>query len=173
MGLIAFGPAGALVLGGVGGVGALLGTGWTREQASRLLSSVWLEDLELATERFRNALVEAIQIKVDLLANKREQMLATGHPDCTWLAQRFSDDIVSLGEAMHKLKIDIPGLAQPSKARSCIEIMTTARVHPLAVEFELNSLFELLSAEPSLRLALSLKANQGLIALRSKVPRQT
>ena len=173
LGLIAFGPAGALVLGGIGGVGALLCSGWTREQASQLLSSEWLAELDLATNLFRDALIETIQIKVDLLTNKRAQTLATGHPDCKWLAQRFSDDIVSLCEAMHQLRTDIPSLSQPTKARSCIEIMTTASVHPLAVESELKGLFELFGAEPSLTVAVSRKASEGLTALRSKNPKRT
>ncbi|MBU1307019.1 MAG: hypothetical protein KKF33_16065, partial [Alphaproteobacteria bacterium] len=168
VGLLVFGPAGALVLGGVGGVGALLGAGWTREQATRLLSSEWHTDLELATDRLRVALIEAIQNKVDLLADKRAQTLATGHTDCRWLAERFFDDIVSLREAIHELCIDVLTLRQPSKARACMEIMTKASIHPMFVEAEITGLLEMLKAEPSVTGAAGRKANEAWSALRSR-----
>ncbi|PWW02071.1 hypothetical protein DFR52_102738 [Hoeflea marina] len=168
LGLLVFGPAGALVLGGAGGVGALLGAGWTRDQATRLVSSGWHGDLELATDRFRVALIEAIRNKVDLLADKRAQTLATERPDCRWLAERFSDDIVSLCETMHELRVDVLTLRQPSKARACLEIMTKASVHPMPVEAELTGLLEMLKAEPSVIGAAGRRANKAWSALRSK-----
>jgi hypothetical protein len=168
LGLLVFGPAGALFLGGLGGVGALLGAGWTREQATRLLSSEWHADLERATERLRVALIAAVQNKVDLLAEKRAQTLATRHPDCRWLADRFSDDIVSLCEAIHELRVDILTLRQPSKARASMEIMTKASVHPMFVEAELTGLLEMLKAEPSVTGAAGRKANEAWNALRSR-----
>jgi hypothetical protein len=168
LGLLVFGPAGALVLGGVGGVGALLGAGWTREQATRLISSEWHADLERATEHLRVALIAAIQNKVDLLTVKRAQTLATGHPDCRWLAERFSDDIVSLCEAIYVLRVEVMPVRQPSKARASMEIMTKASIHPMFVEAELTELLEILKAEPSVTGAAGRKANEAWSALRSR-----
>lgn len=173
LGLMAFGPAGALVLGGVGGVGTLFGSGWTREQATRLLSSEWLGEVDTATDRFRVALITAIQKKIDLLKVKRAQTAATERTDCTWLVDRFSDDIVSLCEAGHELQVDVLPLNQPSKARSCIEIMSKANVHPIIVEAELTGLLETLKAAPSMTEAVGRKANGAWNALRAKVPSQT
>jgi len=74
IGLLVFGPAGALVLGGVGGVGALVAAGWTREQATRLLSSEWLSDLEASTEQFREAILTAVKNKIEMLISKIAQV---------------------------------------------------------------------------------------------------
>jgi len=172
LGLLAFGPAGALVLGGVGGVGALLGTGWTREQATRLLSSEWLAELDAATERFKEALISAIDLKIRLLKEKTSQTETTGSPQRTWLVRRFSDDIVSLCEARHDLQIDVITNQQPSKARACIEIMMKASVHPIAVDTELAELLGALKAQPSKTMAAGKKASEAWNVLKSKLQTQ-
>ncbi|MDR9759429.1 hypothetical protein RJJ37_07250 [Rhizobium redzepovicii] len=173
LGLLVFGPAGALVLGGVGGVGALLGSGWTREQATRILSSEWLGELDVTTERFRLALISAIDAKIVRLEDKRSQTAAIEHPDRDWLVDRFSDDIVSLCEARHELQVDIVTLRQPSKARACIEIMNRASVHPMAVETQIVELLEVLKSEPTKASAAGKKASEAWNALRSKIPSRT
>ncbi|MEF3136077.1 hypothetical protein OS035_32175 [Rhizobium sp. 268] len=89
IGFLAFVPAGALVLGSIGGMGALFGTGWTREQATRLLSSEWLADLDKATERFRVALGAAIRSKIELLQGKRTKLPKGEHSVRKWVDSDF------------------------------------------------------------------------------------
>ncbi|MFQ6238229.1 hypothetical protein [Sinorhizobium meliloti] len=173
LGLLAFGPAGALVLGSVGGIGALVGAGWTREQAARLLSAEWLEELDMTTERFRTALGAAIQSKIELLRQKQVQLPGDDNPVRNWIDNRFSDDIVSMCEAAYDLDGSVSALRQPTKARACLEIMREANVHPIAVEAEMTALLDILGSEPSKTQSAGKKASQAWIALKSKLPSRT
>lgn len=169
IGLLVFGPAGALVLGGIGGVGALVGAVWTRRQATRLLSASWLEELGPATENFRTALINALITKIDLLQEKRSQIAPMQEPFRSWLVHRFSDDILSLCEARHALIADIQGLDETAKARACLEIMTSASIHPAHVESEIARLFEVLRCEPSKTEAATTMAKSAWGTIRSRV----
>lgn len=170
LGLLAFGPAGALVLGGIGGVGALFGAGWTREQASRLLSSEWLSELDASTERFRDAVLRSVRKKLTMLGAKRDQVPRSIQPVDDWIGARFADDIVSLGEVAYDLELTIPTLRQPARARACLVAMDAAKVHPLAVEAELTELLETLGSEPSKTKSAGKKAIQAWGSIKTKLP---
>ncbi|MEB2848111.1 hypothetical protein [Endobacterium cereale] len=170
IGLLIFGPAGALVLGGVGGVGVLAGAGWTSEQASRLLSSEWFVDLDVATERFRASVLTVVRAKISMLMDKQSSVPDAVPEVNDWINARFADDIVALGEVAYDLETTIPTLRQPGKARACLTAMDAAKVHPVAVEVELTALLTVLSSEPSKTLSASKKVMEGWSALRSKMP---
>ncbi|WP_334543832.1 hypothetical protein [Rhizobium leguminosarum] len=170
VGLLAFGPAGALVLGSLGGLGALFGAGWTREQTTRLLSSEWLVELDEATDRFRVALAGAIRSKIELLREKRAKLPHDGNPVREWVDSRFSDEIVSLGEADYDLEHGLRSLRQPTRARVCLEVMREAAVHPVAVEAELTGLLKVLASEPSKTEAAGKKASRVWNSLASNMP---
>lgn len=170
IGLVAFGPAGAMVLGGVGGISALVGASWTREQATRLLSSEWLSDLDASTERFRTALLAVVRVKVAMLEAKKSGVPGTFSEINDWIDARFGDDIVSLGEVAYDIETVIPTLSQPARARACLAAMDAAKVHPLAVEAELTDILEVLGAEPSKTLSAGKKVLEGWSSLRSKLP---
>lgn len=170
LGLLAFGPAGALVFGGVGGVSALAGAGWTREQATRLLSSEWLADLDASTDRFRTAVLTAVRSKIELLQEKRGRVPDTVPEIRKWIDGRFADDIVSLGEVAYDLEVVCPTLSQPTQARACLAAMDAAKVHPLAVEVELAELLGTLGSEPSKTQSAGKKAVQAWTSMKSKLP---
>lgn len=170
IGLLAFGPAGALVLGGVGGVGALVGAGWTSEQASRLLSSEWFADLDASTESFRDAVLRTVRKKIAMLEAKRDRVPRSTPEIDDWIGARFADDIVSLGEVAYDLESAIPTLRQPAKARACLAAMDAAKVHPLAVEAELTGLLETLGSEPSKAKSAGKKAVQAWGTIKTKIP---
>ncbi|WP_426237432.1 hypothetical protein [Pararhizobium sp. DWP1-1-3] len=170
LGLLAFGPAGALVLGGVGGVSALAGAGWSREQATRLLSSEWLADLDASTERFRQVVITAVRSKIGMLQEKREQVPDTFPEIGNWIDARFADDIVSLGEVAYDLEAVCPALSQPTQARACLAAMDVAKVHPLAVEVELTELLSVLSSEPLKTRSAGKKAVQAWTSMKAKLP---
>lgn len=170
IGLLAFGPAGALVLGGVGGVGALVGAGWTSEQASRLLSSEWFADLDASTERFRDAVLRSVRKKIAMLEAKRDRVPRSIQAIDDWIGARFADDIVSLGEVAYDLETTVPTLRQPAKARACLAAMDAAKVHPLAVEAELTELLETLGSEPSKTKSAGKKAIQAWGSIKTKLP---
>ncbi|MGO7922116.1 hypothetical protein ACC755_23460 [Rhizobium ruizarguesonis] len=170
LGLLAFGPAGALVLGGVGGVGALAGAGWTREQATRLLSSEWLSELDKSTERFRVAVLTAIRAKVAMLNEKKALLPDEVSEIKGWVDARFTDDILSLEEVAYDLQSGFPSVRQPGKARACLSAMDAAKVHPLTVEAELRELLEVLGAEPSKTHSATKKAAQVWSTFKAKLP---
>lgn len=148
-GLVVFGPAGALVLGSAGGVGALAGAGWAKEQVTRLLSAEWVAELDASTEQFRLALIDAVQSKVEMLYENRATVPATVPEIIDWIKARFLDDIVALGEVAYDLEVVIPTLRQPAKARACLAAMDGAKIHSLAVESELTALMRCFVSEPS------------------------
>lgn len=170
LGLLAFGPAGALVLGGVGGVGALVGAGWTQEQATRLLSSEWLSELDASTERFRTAVLAAVRAKVEMLEQKKCCVPDAVPEIKDWIDARFADDIVSLGEVAYDLEAVIPTFSQPAKARACLSAMDAAKVHPLAVEAELTELLKILGSEPSKVDAVTMKAARLWSSVKTTLP---
>lgn len=160
LGLLAFGPAGALILSGLGGVGALAGTGWVREQAARALSPEWHMELDSAAESFRKLLVDAIVVKIDLLRSKHQQL--PEHPAQSWLMQRFEDDILTLFEVIYELEVCIPKLPQPSRSVACLAAMDSAKVHPVAVNKSLQRLILTLNTKPSTPQAAGKKAKELL-----------
>uniref|UniRef100_A0A7C1NWG7 Uncharacterized protein n=1 Tax=Agrobacterium albertimagni TaxID=147266 RepID=A0A7C1NWG7_9HYPH len=170
LGILAFGPAGALVLGGVGGVGALMGAGWTREQATRLLSSEWLSEVDASTERFRTSVLTAVRAKVAMLNEKRASVPETIPEINDWINARFADDILFLGEVAYDLEVTIPAMSQPAKARASLSAMDAAKVHPLAVEKELTGLLKVLGAEPSKTQSASKQVSKAWSSLKSKIP---
>lgn len=170
LGLVVFGPAGALVLGGVGGVGALVGAGWTREQATRLLSSEWLSELDTSTERFRAAVLTAIGTKIALLKDKRASVPAADPEINAWIDARFADDILSLAEIAYDLEAVIPSVTQPAKARACLSAMDASKVHPRAVETELTALLKILGSEPSKTQAATKMAARVWSSMKLKLP---
>ncbi|MBB4344449.1 hypothetical protein [Rhizobium leguminosarum] len=170
IGLMAFGPAGALVLGGVGGVGALAGAGWAREQATRLLSSEWLSELDASAARFRAATLAAIQSKINMFQLKRSQIPDTAPALGDWLDARFADDIVFLREVAYDLETVFPGLRQPERARAYLAAMDAAKVHPLAVEAELHDLLAIMSSEPSKTKSAGKKAERAWTSMKAKLP---
>ncbi|WP_374629718.1 hypothetical protein [Pannonibacter indicus] len=170
LGLLAFGPAGALVLGGAGGAAALVGAGWAQLQLTRALSSEWLADLDVSTDRFRKALSVAIHLKIKLLCGKK-QLLADKKADLgSWLDLRFADDVVSLCEVIHELDTSIPALQQPARARACLAALDAAKVHPILIDVELRDLLEVLGREPSKSAAAAKHAMKAWGSLKSKLP---
>jgi hypothetical protein len=88
LGLLLLGPAGALVF-GVGGAGALLGSAWTRQQVTRLISNDWLKSLDETTDRLQSALIGANQTKIRLLMEKRAQIVEQDHEQEAWFLAVF------------------------------------------------------------------------------------
>lgn len=158
LGLLLFGPAGALIFGGVGGAGAILGSHWTRQQVTRLISDDWLKSLDKKTDRLHSALIEANQAKIRLLMEKRTQIAEQKHEQEAWFLARVSDDVVALAEHIYELENEIGRQGQPERARMCLQSMTEASVHPWAIQRELSEVLSALKEQPSLTKSTSRKA---------------
>lgn len=173
LGLLLFGPAGALVFGSVGGAGALLGSHWTREQIGRVVSRDWFDTLDGATSALHRKLMEEIEKKIALLAEKRQQIENYEHEYTQWLMAQASDDIVALAEHIYELEFEILDRRQPDRARMCLQTMKAASVLPLAVQKELSDVIESLSNQPSLTKSASSIATNAWHNLKSRVPQKS
>lgn len=160
VGLLLFGPAGALIFGSVGGAGAILGSHWTRQQVTRLISGDWLESLDETTNLLHRALVGEIERKIRLLTEKYGQIAIQDHEQGAWFLARVSDDVVALAEHIYELEHEIAGQGQPERARMCLRAMTEASVHPWAVQQELSAVLNALKQQPSLTEVASRKAKE-------------
>lgn len=169
LGLLLFGPAGALIFGGVGGAGAILGSNWTRQQVTHLISGDWLKSLDEATNRLHRALIDEIQSKIDLLMEKRSQIAFHGNEQAAWFLARVSDDVVALAEHIYKLENEVAKLEQPERARMCLQSMTEANVHPWVVQQELSEILIILKEQPSLTDATFRKTTEAWDAFRLKM----
>lgn len=171
LGLLVFGPAGALVFTGVGGSAAVLASSWTRQQVTRLLSDDWVKSLDEATERLRLALIQEIQAKIKLLIDKAARMKEQKHEQQAWFLARIYDEMVALAEHVHELEHDIGKSRQRERAYRCLQSMKEANVHPWAVQRELSEVLSVLDAQPSLSRATAKKAKAGWGVLRSTLSR--
>ncbi|WP_279483828.1 hypothetical protein [Aureimonas sp. SK2] len=167
-GLLLFGPAGALVLGGVGGASALLGSAWVREQATKALSDGWVEEVEGCTDRLKSAIVATIERKIRLLNEKEAAIASQEHPQGGWFSARLQDDVVGLAEQLWELEADTARSSQPGRARACLAVMSEAAVHPSAVQDELSILLSVLREQPNLARAVSDKASLLWTTLRTR-----
>ena len=169
LGLLLFGPAGALIFGGIGGTAAILGSHWTRQQAIRLISGEWLQSLDDATNRLHRALTSEMQAKIELLMEKRSQIVDQGHEQGAWFVARVSDDVVALAEHIYELENEVAKQGQPDRARMCLQSMTEAGVHPWVVQQEISAVLNTLKQQPSLTEATSKQAMKAWDILRAKL----
>jgi hypothetical protein len=150
LGLVIFGPAGALVFGGVGGAGALLAKSWTRDQMIKAVSSEWLGEIRTAVETFKEALSHAIFNKIGLWKQKVAQSGDVVGPEAAWFIARMSDEMLALAEQAASLgRVEISG-RELDAANECLRIMRQAGVHPLSVQIELEGMLSAIAERPTL-----------------------
>jgi hypothetical protein len=128
VGLVAIGPAGALVLGPAAACAALFGTGKVKEHLEAALMRPWHDQLRLLTDDLRGALREVLQRRVQLLGERRHQVapIDGGSQSLSeWLLRRAEDDLVSAVEAL--VDFDAPAAGSDDPAVLLIE---AARIAP-------------------------------------------
>ena len=74
LGGLVFGPAGAVVFGGVGGIASLFGAGGVRGKLRRLFYRIWLRSVNKSVNEFESALKHAMRKKVARKRAKIDQM---------------------------------------------------------------------------------------------------
>ena len=103
MGLLVMGPAGALILGPIVGVGALLGTGKAHDLLDQGIRGEWHAKVLPASGQLRIALLQARHRQIDALTRrlaKLRQTNTTLPPHLfTWLEGRMTDDLIAAIEA--------------------------------------------------------------------------
>ncbi len=149
IGLLLFGPAGAVVFGALGGTGALFGSGWARERLDKVLVAEWVRGLDEPTEDFRVALKVAMRKKLDILRSKVERLGSAGGDLAPWIKLRLLDNAVAIAEGMAELELEAVEKEQPKRAIALLRLMKDTGVHPWAVRTELANLAASLAARPT------------------------
>lgn len=173
LGLLVFGPAGALIFTGVGGAGAIVGANWTREQIVGLLSKEWSNSMDAAAKSFRSQLIVALQKKIDLLRAKQRQIDAQDHQFQPWLSARAADDVCGLVEHLFDLQQDTAEVSPVTRAHRYLQVMKDASIHPATVQDELSVMLKTLHDQPSLTESSSKAINGVWSALKDRLPQKT
>jgi hypothetical protein len=150
LGLLVFGPAGAVVFSGVGGAGALFGSGWARQKLDRALIGEWLAQVDATSERFRAALKTAMQQKIEILLQKAHHLDALDSEHVPWLKLRLIDNALAIAECAADLEIEAVKRDQPGRAAAYLRLMREASVHPWSVNSELTDLMTSFARKPGL-----------------------
>ena len=151
IGLLLFGPAGAVVFAAVGGPGALFGSDWARHQLDKVLVSKWIWSLDGPAEGFRLSLKTAMRGKIGIILNKIDRLDVTDRELAAWLRLRMLDNAVAIAEGLAELEFDAVERKQPDRARELLRLMKDAGVHPWSVQPKLRALLRRLAAKPTAR----------------------
>ena len=146
LGLLLFGPAGAVIFGGAGQAGALLGAGDVRKKIDDLRTKEWRASVGKAANSFRTALDEAMQSKVRRINFKASQIRASDPVLEYWARLKFADQALCVAEC--KAELDhLPGHAI-DQAKELLRLMREAGVHPWSVNEPLRDLMDILAEKP-------------------------
>ena len=149
LGLLLFGPAGAVVFGAVGGTGALFGSGWAREKLDQVLIADWVRALDDPAEDFRMALKGAMRRKIQILQEKVDRLGALDGELVPWIRLRLLDSAVAIAEGVAELEFDVIEREPRTRVRELLRVMKDAGVHPWSVQAELAGLVGRLAEKPS------------------------
>lgn len=159
VGLLLFGPAGAVVFAAVAGTGALFGSGWARRQLDQVLVSTWIRSLDGPAEDFRLSLKAAMDAKIGILLNKVERLDVADRELAAWLRLRMLDNAIAIAEGLAELEFEAVEWKQPDRARELLRLMKDAGVHPWSVQPKLRALLRGLAVKPTAR-----EVTQGWVA---------
>ncbi|MGB3739607.1 MAG: hypothetical protein WA948_09660, partial [Pontixanthobacter sp.] len=101
VGLVAIGPAGALILGPLSGAAAQMGAGPLRDRGTRLLMRSWERALMAHALTLHHAVLAAATRRVDMLEARRSAIRAQRTGDLAldaWLHRRASDAVIAAVE---------------------------------------------------------------------------
>lgn len=106
IGLVAIGPAGALILGPVIGSAALLGNGALKETAQKHLMAAWLQTSLRAAEDLHHGLVSALERRVIRIKARNEFFIGRLQISAldAWMARRAQDDLIAALEDLSALR---------------------------------------------------------------------
>ncbi|WP_340109421.1 hypothetical protein [Pikeienuella sp. HZG-20] len=103
IGLVAIGPAGALILGPIAACAALMGAGAVRERVTRALMRNWHRELLALAETLHRAVTATLERRIEGLERRYEELheLAKGQNAklLDWMCDRADDDLIAAIEA--------------------------------------------------------------------------
>ncbi len=147
LGLLLFGPAGAVIFGGVGQAGSLLGSGTVRKKFDDLRAKEWTTSVGKTANSFRAALDEAMQSKIRRINFKASQVRASDPVLEYWARLKFADQALCVAECKAELD-QLPGHAI-DRAKALLRLMRESGVHPWSVNKPLRDLMNVLAEQPS------------------------
>lgn len=181
IGVILFGPAGAVIFGSAGGPAALFGSRHVRHLVDKRLMAGWLRDVEAATTDFGHVLTDAMRRKVVRNYERISQLGDLSDPLRAWLRLIFEDRALAVAECMADMS-DLHGQYRQEPvdgAEASLRLLRDADIHPGSVRGPLEELTRALTERPTTTEAVyattapTLKrltnvASSGLGALRRK-----
>jgi hypothetical protein len=124
IGLIAIGPAGALILGPAIGSAALLGNSTLKGAAQKHLMTTWLQDLLSAAQDLHLSLLATLERRIIRIEERNKIFVGRKQRSelDAWIALRSQDDLIALLEDRYSLEA-----AHPKSEADAIELLFTAR----------------------------------------------
>lgn len=148
LGLLIFGPAGAVVFGGSGGVLALFGAGPARQALDKGLHPDWLDRLSRASLQFIKALTRAIAAKTKQLDTKLNMLGGVERDDVAWVRARMLDDKIFLAEAAVAAEKLAEISAPLDQAEAALRTAYDFAVHPRSMHAEMQALMLVFNDRP-------------------------
>lgn len=145
-----FGPAGAVVGGGLGGVVSTLGAGRLRSAVDGLVAPEWEKDATTACDAFLDALEVALAKKADILTAKLIPLEADHRAQTRWIADRIADDRLFVLEGAGRVSTlrRKPADIQ-SGTQAALRIMHDLAVHPWTIREQLSALLAVVNSKPT------------------------
>ena len=124
IGLIAIGPAGALILGPAIGSASLLGNSTLKGAAQKHLMTTWLQDLLSVAQDLHLSLLEALERRIIRIEERSK--IFVGRKERSeldaWIALRSQDDLIAVLEDQYSLES-----AHPKSEADVIKLLFIAR----------------------------------------------
>lgn len=150
LGLLLFGPAGALILPGVTGAAAVAGRSSLRAFADKQLNSEWLQELDANADLLLARQESVLSRKRAILVEKATHFDHPHSREQIWLRLRFDDDLVAIAEAEADLS-DLRSEKDPErKAFGALKAIYTSGTHFWSVGERATSLQETIARRPPL-----------------------
>ena len=169
IGLIAIGPAGALILGPTIGSAALLGNSTLKGAAQKYLMTTWLQDLISAAHDLHLSLLATLERHI-IRIEERNKIFAGRKQRSeldAWIALRSQDDLVAALEDRFSLET-----AHPKSEADAIKLLFTARDIGPADAIVLGCvrlLEDVLAVKPSLNTIMIDAGRPAADAIRSRL----
>ncbi len=169
LGLLIFGPAGAVVFSGVGGVASLLLVRSARRTFDDWCDPAYRTAVGEATTQLLEALDRAVDRKRQELGWKLAVIIEPLSAEQAWLRDRLLDDEVFLAEtvaAVEEVRAEKDELA---RAAAAMRLIPTYAVHPWAAQSEIRALSAAIESRKPLAETLAERAERVMQASRRRL----
>ena len=146
IGLLLFGPAGAVIFGGTGQAAALFGASTLRRTFDDLRTKKWAASVDNAADAFKTALNKAMHSKIRSIHSKASQVNISDPAMEDWVRLKFADR--ALGVAECTAELDFLPNHPVDRASALLTLMRKAGVHPWSVNEPLKNLMNILAQKP-------------------------